>query len=285
MRIEIEPGIRLYVDVEGAGLVPDGPTMREKPTLLLLHGGPGMDHTSYKPLISPLAESAQLVYYDHRGHGRSDARPREEWTLDHWADDVVRLCEALGISKPIVLGQSFGGTVAQHYLARHPDHPSRVILSSTSPRLGLERKLAAFERLGGPQAREVAETYWTDPAGGGLDEYLRVCLPLYNPTKSVSEELVQRARVNLDILNSWSGAPLRALDLLPGLARARCPVLVMGGEDDPVTPIDDQRDIAAALPERFVEFHAFAGAGHGVWRDRPVDALALLRRFIEQAPT
>jgi proline iminopeptidase len=279
VRIEIEPGIRLYVDVEGLGLVPDGPVMREKPTLVLLHGGPGMDHSAYKPRMSPLAEVAQVVYYDHRGHGRSDRRPRDEWTLDHWADDVVRLCDALGVERPIVLGQSFGGTVAQHYLARHPGHPSRVILSSTSPHLGLARKLAVFERLGGLRARAVAEAYWSNPAGGGLDDYLRVCLPLYNPTPAPAEGM-QRTLLDTDILNSWSGEPLRRLDLLPGLANARCPVLVIGGEEDPVTPIEDQRDIAAALPAHLVEFHAFAGAGHGVWRDRPADALALMRRFI-----
>ena len=283
MRIEIEPGVRLFVDVEGLGLVPDGAVMRERPTLVLLHGGPGMDHSAYKPLMSPLAEVAQIVYYDHRGHGRSDWRPREEWTLDHWADDVVRLCDALGVVRPVVLGQSFGGTVAQHYLARHPDHPSRIILSSTSPGLGLARKLAVFERLGGARARAVAEAYWSDPAGGGLDEYLRVCLPLYNPTPSPAERM-QRTMLDADILNSWSGEALRRLDLLPGLANARCPVLVIGGEDDPVTPIDDQREIADALPAGLAEFHAFPGAGHGVWRDRPAEALALLRRFIAADP-
>lgn len=268
MRIEIEPGVRLFFDVEGAGLVPDGNAMRKKPTLVLLHGGPGMDHTAYKPRMSPLAEIAQLVYYDHRGHGRSDKRPREEWTLDLWADDVVRLCDAIGIVKPIVFGQSFGGIVAKHYLARHPEHPSRVILSSTSPNLGLERKLAAFERVGGRRARDVAEAYWRDPTAGGLDEYLRVCMPLYNPTAAANNGLLQRTMFDVDILNTWSGAPLRGLDLLPGLAHARCPVLVIGGEEDPVTPIDDQRDIAAALPPALVEFHAVAGAGHGVWCDK-----------------
>jgi pimeloyl-ACP methyl ester carboxylesterase len=49
MRIEIAPGVRLFVDIDGFGLVPDGPAMREKPTLLLLHGGPGFDHAGFKP--------------------------------------------------------------------------------------------------------------------------------------------------------------------------------------------------------------------------------------------
>ena len=57
-------GVRLFFDVEGAGLVPDGPIMREKPTLLLLHGGPGFDHSIYKPAYSSLADCAQVVYLD-----------------------------------------------------------------------------------------------------------------------------------------------------------------------------------------------------------------------------
>ena len=55
-------GVKLFFDVEGAKLVPDGPVMREKPTLLLLHGGPGFDHSIYKPAYSALADMAQIVY-------------------------------------------------------------------------------------------------------------------------------------------------------------------------------------------------------------------------------
>ena len=164
MQITIAPGVQLFVDTEGAGLVPDGAAMRAKPTLLLLHGGPGYDHSGFKPAFSQLADIAQIVYYDHRGHGRSSRCPPSQWTLDTWADDVVRLCDALGIDKPIVLGQSFGGFVAQRYIARHPGHAAKVILSSTSPHLGLARKLAMFEQLGGPAARAAAQAFWQAPA-------------------------------------------------------------------------------------------------------------------------
>jgi pimeloyl-ACP methyl ester carboxylesterase len=80
--------------------------MREKPTLLLLHGGPGFDHSIYKPAYSSLADCAQVIYLDHRGNGRSDAGPKEAWTLAQWGDDVHALCEVLGIEHPIVLGAS-----------------------------------------------------------------------------------------------------------------------------------------------------------------------------------
>jgi proline iminopeptidase len=280
MHIEIERNVRLYVDVEGAGLVPDGAAMRDKPTLVLLHGGPGYDHTSFKPAFSQLADIAQILYYDHRGHGRSADCPPQEWTLDTFADDVVRLCDALGIRKPVVLGQSFGGFVAQRYLARHPGHPGKVILSSTSASLGLERKLAMFEQLGGPEARAVAQRFWTEPCAATYLPYLKVCKPLYSARPPADRQAAQRATVKQDILFAWAGGEQQAMDLLPGLAHAQCPVLVLAGELDPVCTLDDARDIVAALPRHLVQFERFEGCGHGVWRDAPAAAFARLRQFI-----
>jgi pimeloyl-ACP methyl ester carboxylesterase len=280
MRIEIAPGVRLFVDVDGFGLVPDGPTMREKPTLLLLHGGPGFDHSGFKPAFSPLADIAQLVTYDHRSHGRSDPRPSAEWTLDTWADDVVRLCDALGIVRPIVLGQSFGGFVAQRYLARHPDHPAKVILSSTSAAFNLERKLPVFERLGGRAARALAETFWRDPTEANTEAYLSEVHPLYNTRPAASPEGRLRAVYRLEILRHFIVNEMHGMDLLPGLAAARCPVLVMAGAEDPVCPPADSQDIFSALPAGRAELQVYPGCGHGAWRDDPESAFAALRRFI-----
>jgi proline iminopeptidase len=254
--------------------------MREKPTLILLHGGPGYDHASFKPIFSRLADIAQIVYYDHRGHGRSDPRPEEEWTLDNFADDVVKLCDVLGIEKPIVLGQSFGGFVAQRYIAKHPGHPAKVILSSTSAQLGLARKLAMFERLGGREARDVAERFWTAPNASTYAVYKMVCSPLYSVTAPANDDAARRTTVNEEILFSWAGGEQQSMNLLPGLARAQCPVLVLAGALDPVCPLDDARDIAAALPQPWMQFAQFDGCGHGVWRDDPDAAFARLRQFI-----
>ncbi len=285
MNITIEPGVRLYVDVEGCGLVPDGPRMRAKPTLLLLHGGPGYDHSGFKPLFSRLADLAQIVYYDHRGHGRSDRRPAGEWTLDTFADDVVRLCDALGIVKPIVLGQSFGGFVAQRYLARHPDHPAKVVLSSTSHHMGLARKLAMFERLGGEPARAAAEAFWTAPGADTWVAYNRHCRQLYNQTHPANDDARLRTVFNEEILFTSAAGEQQTMNLRPGLAQVRCPVLVMAGEMDPVTPLEDAREIAAAIPAPWARLATFADAGHGAWRDAPDAAFAVLREFIADPGT
>ena len=151
MHVEVN-GVRLFFDVEGAKLIPDGAAMREKPTLLLLHGGPGFDHALYKPAYAALADVAQVIYLDHRGNGRSDAGPKEAWTLAQWGDDVRAFCDALGIVHPIVLGVSFGGMVAMAYATRHPAHPSKLVLVSTEA-IGdsyLEKRVELFGRLGTP---------------------------------------------------------------------------------------------------------------------------------------
>lgn len=280
MKIQIEPNVSLFVDIEGASLVPDASIMREKPTLILLHGGPGYDHASFKPAFSQLADIAQIIYYDHRGHGRSDSRPLSELTLDILADDIVKLCDALGITKPIVLGQSFGGFVAQRYIERHPEHPLKVILSSTSPNFKLGRKLAMFEQLGGLEARNAAEQFWTNPNELSYEVYQKIARPFYSTVPSVNNEASLRPTFNSEILFNWINGEYQNMNLLEGLALAQCPVLVLAGELDPVCPIDASRDIVAALPEQWVQFEQFPGCGHGVWRDDPDKAFLPIRRFI-----
>jgi proline iminopeptidase len=280
MRISIESGIRLFVDIDGSGLAQEGNATIEKPSLVLLHGGPGYDHFGFKPAFSQLTDLVQIVYFDHRGHGRSDARPMNEMTLDTFADVVVQLCATLGITRPIVLGQSFGGFVAQRYIERYPEHPSKVILSSTSASLSLARKLVMFERLGGPLARDIAERFWVSPNESTLQDYQRVCKPLYSVVKQAIGAIKRPGILNREILLSWASSEQQTMNLLPGLSSAQCPVLVLAGELDPVCPVDDSRDIVAALPSHLVQFSVFSGCGHGVWRDNPNAAFARIRQFI-----
>jgi pimeloyl-ACP methyl ester carboxylesterase len=283
-------GARLYFDVEGAQLVPDGARMRQRPTLLFLHGGPGADHSHYRPEWSALADVAQLVFLDHRGNGRSERGAPTQWNLAQWADDVRAFCEALGIERPIVLGASFGGIVAQAYATRHAEHPGRLILVSTAARGGAftDRRVALFEQLGGSEAGTLARRRLIDGDTGPdvLSAWLRVCVPLY--TRSRADPLaLSRAVLNSDCTQWFSRADGEGsrFDLRADLRSVRCPTLVIGGTLDPMLPVENQRELAQALPPSLVRYEEFEGAGHGVLPDAPGRMLALLRSFItEESP-
>ena len=281
-------GVRLFFDVEGAKLVPDGPIMREKPVLLMLHGGPGADHSIYRPAYSALADIAQIVYLDHRGNGRSEDGPRESWNLAQWGDDVRAFCDALGIVDPIVLGASFGGMVALAYATRHPAHPSKLVLISTEAAGGSyrERRVALFERFGGPEVGALARRRFLQPEAPlgqeAREAWRRLAMPVYTRIPR-DPDMARRAINRPEVALHWFAKPGGESDtfnMFPELDRIRCPTLVIGGEDDPMHPIESQADIAAALPPSLVQFERFADCGHGVVPDAPERAMALLREFI-----
>ncbi len=251
--------------------------MRERPTLLLLHGGPGFDHSVMAHTLAPLSDVAQLVLLDHRGQGRSDGDDVAQWNLDHWVPDIVDFCEALELERPMILGQSFGGVVALAVAARYPDLPSKLIVSSSLAKFRPDRAFPMFERLGGPEVREVAERHFRELSDVSAEEFLRVCLPVYNPTP-MDPEVIARVRLKLEVGNHFFRNEGFKVDLFPELSNIRCPTLVLGGELDPITPVADSQDIAAAIPQ--AEVRIFEGAGHGVFRDQPEEAIAVIREFV-----
>jgi pimeloyl-ACP methyl ester carboxylesterase len=281
-------GVKLFFDVEGAKVVPEGSTMRERPTLVLLHGGPGFDHVSFKPAYSALADVAQIVYLDHRGNGRSDDGPSTDlWTLAQWGDDVAAFCDTLGIVKPIVLGVSFGGMVAEAYATRHPAHPSKLALISTraAGSTHRERCVELFEQFGGPEVGALARRRFLETHGqpdqAAMDAWRRHAMPHYTRKPRDISRSIHRPKV----LHHFSrpGGEGMTMDMTADLKRLQCPTLVVGGEADPMTPIECQQDIAAAIPRHLVRFERFADAGHGVVADREAEYIALIRQFVTGA--
>ncbi len=273
-------GTRLYFDVDGAGLVPDGKSMRERPTLLLLHGGPGFDHSSFKPEFGALTDVAQIIYLDHRGNGRSDYGDPSTWNLAQWGDDVRAFCDILGIDKPIVYGVSFGGFVAQSYATRHPEHPGKLVLVSTAAQPQWSAVFEAFERIGGADARRIAEEYWLTPTPQGRIVYREKCHPLYNTQPVRDPDAGARAIVRDPVNLHFASGEFAHMDFRAALAGITCPTLVMAGENDPITPIAFSETIVASLPPERVQFERFGECGHGVVRDAPQRFFETLRAFI-----
>jgi proline iminopeptidase len=278
--------VRLFFDVEGSQLVPDGPVMRERPTLVCLHGGPGLDHSLLRPPLAPLASSMQLVFLDQRGHGRSDRSEPQQWSLAQWAQDVRDFIDALGVVDPIVLGTSFGGYVAMAYAIRYPHDPAKLILLSTSAR-GTDHPvrrvhvLDAFERVGGARAREAVLRAFAERTPEAYADYVRVCGPLYN-RGAADPEASARMIANDAMVPFFErpGGEGAVFDLCAELAKIRCPTLVIGGEEDPITPISELQQIADALQPGLARFEVFPGCGHGVWRDNPAGLRQLVKEFV-----
>jgi proline iminopeptidase len=147
----------------------------------------------------------------------------------------------------------------------------------------LERVLAAFEKLGGKQARDVANTFWERPSRDNLAEYMRVCIPLYNPSGTLANEDARARTVwSLEVMEHFITGEQRTMELFPELHRLNCPILILAGDHDPVCTIEDMQELAGAIPGNLVRFERFAEAGHGVFRDSPGRALKSLREFIVQ---
>lgn len=281
MFVEVE-GARLFFDVLGAKFILDGPKMREKPTLIVMHGGPGFDHSTLRPFFDRFSDTHQLIYIDHRGNGRSTGAP-QSWNLLQWGRDVKNLCDVLGIEKPHVYGNSFGGMVAMSYAAQFPNHPEKLVLSSTAARLHLDTTYRMLEERGGTQAREIAVRFWTQTDAQAMDDYVRVCLPLYNPgppNPQVAEGWARAVR-RPEVSAHFILGEMRTMDLRPGLPAVRCPTLVLAGGYDPITPPDCSREIAGLIPSELSHLHILEEAGHGIHRDCPGEAERILRGFLE----
>ena len=279
MRVEIH-GVRLWFDVEGPALVPDGVALRERPTVVLLHGGPGTyDHSYLKPAFARLADHAQVVYLDLRGHGRSDWGDAARWSFEACADDVRAFCDAVGIARPIVFGHSMGGAIVLLYGARHPGHAAGLVIQSGFARFDLARLVEGFRRLGGDEVAELARrSYSGEPVTGA--EWARV-FAAFGPRVPDERELSRR-RQNLELAPRGMEL-LRRVDVLDQLARIECPTLVSVGRLDPVTPVAAAEEIVRALRKPIARLEVLEGAGHFPWKDVPGRYWPLLAEFVGTA--
>jgi pimeloyl-ACP methyl ester carboxylesterase len=268
--------VRLFVDVDGAQLVPDGDSMRNRPTIVMLHGMPG-DHSPFKEVYAGFSAFAQVVYYDHRGCGRSEDGDPERWNLDQWADDLVALCHSLGIEQPVVFGVSFGGNLTLNHAIRYPDHPAKIVVVSCAARINPARSIEMWGRLGGPEVRAAAERWYASPADD-FESFMRVCGPFADPTPPRSE-IVARGVLRMPAAEHLLRNEYLQHDLRPELGRIECPMLLLAGELDPVVPIDEVEDLAHRLPPGLGRLERFPNSGHGL-RGQGEAVSRLVREFV-----
>src|SRR6185369_7883459 len=173
----------IYFDVLGSGLVPDEEHMRERPVALIIHGGPGSDHSDLKASLGPLSDTMQLVFFDHRGQGRSARGDVSRYVLDENVADMEALRCHLGLGPIVSIGTSYGGMVAMAHAARHPAAVSHLVLIVTAAHAGFNRRAQEIVAARGTdEQKAVAADLWA----GRLDtverlrHYYDVLGPLYS---------------------------------------------------------------------------------------------------------
>lgn len=273
----------IYFDVEGMGLVPDGPRMVERPVAFVVHGGPGGDHTGFKPGMSPLADRMQLVYFDHRGQGRSARGPRETYTLENNVEDMEALRRHLGLDKIVVIGTSYGGMVALAYAVRYPENISHLIAVVTSPNHEfLDRAQKNLAERGTDAQKAIAEKLWAGSfeSEEELREYFDVMGPMYamkfDPEKARERRL--RGIVSPDAINEGFAGFLRTYDVTDQLHRITAPTLVIAGRHDWICPPEFSELIASKIPH--ADLRIFEESGHSVSGDEHEAFIDVIRGFL-----
>ncbi|GAC1648053.1 MAG: alpha/beta fold hydrolase [Ktedonobacteraceae bacterium] len=278
-------GTELYFDVVGSGLDASA-GFQQKPTMILLHGGPGFDHSYLRPWLDPVSDVAQLVYVDQRGNGRSLRHTHEYYQLGIIADDIVELCQTLQIEHPIVLGQSFGGFVALSIALRHPDFAAGIVLFDTSPAWTGGYDLDTLEQLvGGEHGKELREIAYRESTGQATEAELKrfeqEVMPLYwhqGFKQEYISELYNNPLINMDIATYMMGTLSKEYDMRPYLKNITVPALVLQGRYDWVTPMAGAEEMARTIPN--AQLHIFEHSGHMVFIEEQDELIAVLKTWI-----
>jgi proline iminopeptidase len=276
----------IYFDIEGTGLIADGMRMREKPAAFLVHGGPGADHTGLRAAHAPLAEHVQLVYFDHRGHGRSASTDPATYVLDENVEDMEALRRHLGLGPIISIGTSYGGIVAMAHAARYPSAVSRLVLVATSPRAG---NLARAKEILGERGSALQVAFFESLLAGEVNsnekfrDFMAVMSPLYSRKHdgALTSEGLKHATLSPEPLNRAyaPGGALRHYDLRPELTRITAATLILAGRHDWICPPEFSQEMHVLIPG--AQLRIFDESGHSIRADEPQAYLESIIGFLQ----
>ncbi len=265
------------------------------PTVLLLHGGPGDEHSYLRPVAEPLCEQFRCVLYDQRGTGGSVLGILDETTLDvgRFVDDLEALRVELGIERLNLVGHSWGADLGLLYGATHPQRVDRLVLAGLGP-LTDEMSAVAAANLMHPLSRDEREE-WANLAlqrrvalQQGDEEAIReidaALMPMrvrawfYSPEKAMqflktylSGPFPNRI-INRHVNNSY-----REVSILDKLDRLKAPVLIMYGYQD-FEPITQAYLLQQRMPQ--ARICLLNECGHLPWLEQPEAFYQELTRFL-----
>ncbi|HEY7195191.1 MAG TPA: alpha/beta hydrolase [Gemmatimonadales bacterium] len=265
--------VSLFVKIVGRGY-----------PLVLMHGGPGLDHSTLSSL-QPLADRFTLIFYDHRANGRSSGSATS-MTWDNLTADADALRQMLGFKDWAVLGHSFGGHVALEYALRYPDRVSHLMLMDTGGDAWWIQQNAAdvlAKRGYRPATVEAARRFYNgqltpDEVVKTIWKFANAYFYRFNPLGLVPAFRIKRrpeAHVFAfsKLLTGWS-----VMDRLRDIS---VPTLVCAGRHDFLFPPEHQAILADRLPHAQLEI--VECAGHNPHDEQTGAVLKIMKRFLATA--
>ena len=259
--------------------------------LILLHGGPGLDHHMFGDYLDALGDRCRLILVDQRANGRSGRPPVATWTLAQHAADIGLLARALGLPRYSVLGHSYGAFVALQQAVDFPGAAAQTIVScgvasSAALMSHVEAELARFEPLA---LRDQVTQSWareaTTQTASDVAELLRMQLPFHfgDPLDPRISEFERRTGGMVgapEVLSLFAAGGYGGIEVEDRLDAVPQPVLVLAGRHDRTCSVAAADRIAARLPQS--QMHVFERSGHMTFAEQNDEFLAVLRAFLRQ---
>lgn len=262
--------------------------------LLVLHGGPGLDHHEFAHYLDPLTEGGRyrLVLVDQRACGRSrrDA-PRETWTLETMASDVSAVAAGIGAERYAVLGHSYGAFVALQHAVDAPGAAAATIVSGGVPSTrflaAVEANLATFEPV---ELREQVTASWARESEARTEDDVRQLMTEQWPfhfADPLDPRIADYNRVANgpavyapEVLRHFSDG-YGLIDVEARLGTVKHPVLVTAGRHDRTCSVEAAQAMAAGIPG--AELVIFESSGHMTFVEEPDRYIAAVRDFLDRA--
>ena len=238
-------GLNLVYETQGEG----------SEVVIVVHGGAGLPHDYFHPMLYNLTQYAKLVYFDRRAD-MANARKNGMASIDEMSDDIDALRKTLGLERVTLLGHSFGATIALNYAVRHPNNVKRLILVSASA--SVEDPSEGEKRILKELSPTEMTAYRSNEDGTGaakpcdrVRSRYAVLYPHYFH-KLVPYEFDRG--VYTAYFDAFSKRQALAGDTMrvnsqSDLSKINVPVLVVAGRYDLVTQPDRSKELATALPQ------------------------------------
>ena len=226
--------------------------------LVVLHGGPGLDHHEFADYLDPLTDHYRLVLVDQRSQGLSERTAPETWTLRQMAADVAALGESLGYGPYAVLGHSYGAFVALQHAVDFSGEPAGTIVSCGMPSTRfLERLAEALVSFEPVELRAQVEASWAaEETVATAEEMKRLVdaqLPFHfaDPRDPRITDYAARTAGMVpapEVLRYFATRTYGGIDVEAALPAVEHPVLVLAGRHDRAVPVEAAHAIADGVP-------------------------------------